>query len=47
MVQQLLEENLPFSVAFPNWERGIKDAEQAAKKYGRLYRRRFQIKRYV
>lgn len=37
MVQQLLEENLPFSVAFPNWERGIKDAEQAAKKYGRLY----------
>lgn len=37
MITQLLEENLPFSVAFPNWERGIKDAEQAAKKYGRLY----------
>lgn len=37
MVKQVLEENLPFSVAFPNWERGIKDAEDAVKKYGRLY----------
>lgn len=37
MVQQLLNENLPFSVAFPNWTKGIKDAEDAVKKYGRLY----------
>lgn len=37
MVDQLLEEDLPFSVAFPNWERGIKDCFDAVKKYGRLY----------
>ena len=37
MIQQLLDENLPFSVSFPNWERGIKDTEEAVKKYGRLY----------
>ena len=37
MVDQLLEEELPFSVAFPNWERGIKDCFDAVKKYGRLY----------
>lgn len=37
MVEQLLEEDLPFSVAFPNWELGIKDAFDAVKKYGRLY----------
>lgn len=37
MVKQVIDENLPFSVAFPNWERGIKDAEDAVKKYGRLY----------
>ena len=37
MIQQVLDENLPFSVAFPNWEKGIKDAEEAVKKYGRLY----------
>lgn len=37
MVKQLLDENLPFSVSFPNWEKGIKDAEDAVKKYGRLY----------
>lgn len=37
MVKQLLENNLPFSVAFPNWIKGIKDAEDAVKKYGRLY----------
>jgi 5S rRNA maturation endonuclease (ribonuclease M5) len=37
MVEQLLSENLPFSVSFPNWERGIKDVEEAVKKYGRLY----------
>lgn len=37
MVKQLLENDLPFSVAFPNWIKGIKDAEDAVKKYGRLY----------
>lgn len=37
MIQQVLDENLPFSVSFPNWEKGIKDAEEAVKKYGRLY----------
>jgi hypothetical protein len=37
MVDQLLEEDLPFSVAFPNWEKGIKDCFDAVKKYGRLY----------
>lgn len=37
MVKQLLDENLPFSISFPNWEKGIKDAEDAVKKYGRLY----------
>lgn len=37
MVQQMLDLNLPFGVSFPNWEKGIKDAEDAVKKYGRLY----------
>jgi len=37
IVQQVLSENLPFSISFPSWERGIKDAEDAVKKYGRLY----------
>jgi 5S rRNA maturation endonuclease (ribonuclease M5) len=37
IVKQVLEQNLPFSVAFPNWDRGIKDSEEAVKKYGRLY----------
>lgn len=37
LVDQVIEENLPFSVAFPNWEKGIKDTFDAVKKYGRLY----------
>ena len=37
MVKQVIDENLPFSVAFPNWIKGVKDAEEAVKKYGRLY----------
>lgn len=37
LVNQLLAENLPFSVSFPNWDYGIKDAFDAVKKYGRLY----------
>lgn len=37
MIEQLLKEELPFSVAFPNWEKGIKDCFDAVKKYGRLY----------
>lgn len=37
LVKQVIEENLPFSVSFPNWERGIKDVEEAVRKYGRLY----------
>lgn len=37
MIEQLLKEDLPFSVAFPNWERGIKDCFDAVKKYGKLY----------
>lgn len=37
MVEQLLEQDLPFSVSFPNWDRGIKDCFDAVKKYGRLY----------
>lgn len=37
IVQQVLDENLPFSIAFPNWIKGIKDCEDAVKKYGRLY----------
>lgn len=37
MVEQLLTENLPFSVSFPNWGDGVKDAFDAVKKYGRLY----------
>ena len=37
MVEQVLKENLPFSVSFPNWDDGIKDAFDAVKKYGRLY----------
>ena len=37
IVEQVLEYNLPFSISFPNWEKGIKDAFDAVKKYGRLY----------
>lgn len=37
LVEQVLKENLPFSISFPNWEKGIKDVEEAVKKYGRLY----------
>lgn len=37
MIQQLLDENLPFSVSFPSWQKGIKDVEEAVKRYGRLY----------
>lgn len=37
MVKQCLDNDLPFSVAFPNWDKGIKDAEDAVKKFGRLY----------
>lgn len=37
MIDQLLSEDLPFSVSFPNWEGNIKDAFDAVKKYGRLY----------
>ena len=37
IVEQVINEKLPFSVSFPNWDRGIKDAEDAVKKYGRLY----------
>lgn len=37
IVDQVLEQDLPFSIAFPNWDRGIKDSEEAVKKYGRLY----------
>lgn len=37
IVKQVLDENLPFSIAFPNWVKGIKDCEEAVKKYGRLY----------
>lgn len=37
LVKQILDENLPLSVSFPCWSRGIKDAEEAVRKYGRLY----------
>ena len=37
LVKQILDEDLPFSVSFPNWSRGIKDVEEATRKYGRLY----------
>lgn len=37
IIDQIIDENLPFSVSFPNWEKGIKDPEEAVKKYGRLY----------
>ena len=37
LVNQILEEKLPFSVSFPTWSRGIKDIEEAVRKYGRLY----------
>lgn len=37
IVEQVVNEKLPFSVSFPNWDREIKDAEDAVKKYGRLY----------
>ena len=31
LVKQILDEDLPFSVSFPNWSRGIKDVEEATK----------------
>lgn len=37
LVEQILTQDLPFSVSFPNWELGIKDVFDAVKKYGRLY----------
>lgn len=37
IVKQVLDEDLPFSIAFPDWTIGIKDCEDAVKKYGRLY----------
>lgn len=37
LVEQILKENLPFGIAFPDWETTIKDAEDAVKKYGQLY----------
>lgn len=37
MINQLIEQDLPFSVSFPNWDTGIKDCFDAVKKYGRLY----------
>lgn len=37
IIDQIINEDLPFSVSFPNWEKGIKDPEEAVKKYGRLY----------
>lgn len=37
LVNQVINEKLPFSVSFPNWDFGIKDVEEAVKKYGRLY----------
>ena len=37
IVEQVITENLPFSVSFPNWGDGVKDAFDAVKKYGRLY----------
>ena len=37
LIKQILDEDLPFSVSFPNWSRGIKDVEEATRKYGRLY----------
>lgn len=37
IIDQIIDEKLPFSVSFPKWEKGIKDPEEAVKKYGRLY----------
>lgn len=37
LIEQVINEKLPFSVSFPTWGFGIKDAEDAVKKYGRLY----------
>lgn len=37
LVKQILDEDLPFAVSFPTWSRGIKDVEEATRKYGRLY----------
>lgn len=37
IVKQVLDKNLPFSISFPNWNKEIKDCEEAVRKYGRLY----------
>ena len=37
VVDQIINEDLPFSVAYPNWNYSIKDCFDAVKKYGRLY----------
>ena len=37
LVEQILKENLPFGISFPHWDSDIKDAEDAVKKYGKLY----------
>ena len=37
IVEQVIKENLPFSISFPNWDANVKDAFDAVKKYGRLY----------
>ena len=37
LVNEVIENKLPFSVSFPTWDTGIKDVEDAVKKYGRLY----------
>ena len=37
LIHQIINDNIPFSVSFPTWSRGIKDVEEAVKKYGRLY----------
>lgn len=37
VVEQILSNNLPFSVSFPNWQKGIKDIEENVRVQGRLY----------
>lgn len=37
LVDQVIDDDLPFSVSFPNWDYGIKDTFDAVNKYGRLY----------
>lgn len=36
-VNELLKKNIKFSVSFPSWGCGIKDIEEATRKYGRLW----------